>query len=154
MGIVISLAITVINTILRESLRRSAKYEGHHTESDKLSSAFSKMWILQFVNTAIILIIINNRLSADGLITRITKATGTSGVLFNGSYSDFSTDWYAVVGITLFTNAFIGGIIPVAGISTFFIGKAKRCWDRGCTRNVKKTKKILQEDYEAVYTGA
>ena len=122
MGIVISFAITIINTILRESLRRSAKYEGHHTESDKLSSAFSKMWVLQFVNTAIILIIINNRLSPDGFITRITEATGTSGILFDGSYSDFNTDWYDLVGITLFTNAFIGGITPLAGLSTYFIG--------------------------------
>lgn len=122
MGIVISISITVINTILRESLRSSAKFEGHYTVSEKLSSAFSKMWVLQFLNTAIILLIINNRLSDNGLITKLTKTTGTSGILFNGDYSDFSTDWYAVVGITIFTNSFIGGLTPVAGLSAYFVG--------------------------------
>ena len=122
MGIIISISITVINTILRESLRASAKFEGHYTVSEKLSSAFSKMWVLQFVNTAIILIIINNRLSPNGLITALTETTGTSGILFNGDYPDFNTEWYAVVGITIFTNSFIGAITPVAGLSAYFIG--------------------------------
>ena len=116
------MAITIINTILRESLRASAKLEGHYTVSERLSSAFSKMWVLQFVNTAIILIIINNRLSSNGLITALTETTGTSGILFNGDYSDFNTEWYAVVGITIFTNSFIGAITPVAGLSAYFIG--------------------------------
>ena len=153
MGIIISVSIAIINTILRESLRLSAKFEGHYTVSEKLSSAFSKMWVLQFVNTAIILIIINNRFSPDGLITTVTRATGTSGILFNGDYADFNTEWYALVGITIFTNAFIGGIAPVGGISTYFIGLLKRCWDRGCSKDIRKTKKIIQEEYEAVYTG-
>ena len=99
------------------------------------------------------MLIINNRLSPNGLITSLTKATGTSGILFNGDYSDFSTDWYAVVGITIFTNAFIGGISPVGGIAALFVGHFKRCLDRGCSKDVKKTKKIMQEEYEAVYTG-
>lgn len=30
----------------------------------------------------------------------------------------------------------------------------KRCCDRGCTTNVKKTSKNLQIDYETVYTGS
>lgn len=153
MGIIISISITVINTILRESLRSSAKFEGHYTVSEKLSSAFSKMWVLQFINTAIILIIINNRLSPNGIITRLTETTGTSGILFNGDYSDFNTEWYSVVGITIFTNSFIGALTPVAGLSAYFIGGFKRCLDRGCSKDIRKTKKIMQEEYEAVYTG-
>ena len=153
LGIIISISIVAINTVLRESLRASSKFEGHYTVSEKLSSSFSKMWVLQFLNTAIILIIINNRLSPNGLITTVTKATGTSGFLFNGDYSDFNTEWYALVGITIFTNAFIGGITPVSGLSAYFIGLFKRCLDRGCSKDIRKTKKIMQAEYEAVYTG-
>jgi hypothetical protein len=29
----------------------------------------------------------------------------------------------------------------------------RRCWDRRCTSNSKKTRQIEQEDYEKVYTG-
>jgi len=34
-----------------------------------------------------------------------------------------------------------------------FIGSLMRCCDRGCTLNTLKTKKLLQEDYEELYTG-
>jgi hypothetical protein len=30
----------------------------------------------------------------------------------------------------------------------------RRCWDRKCTCNRKKTKQLLQEDYEEINTGS
>ena len=60
-----------LNFILRFTLRSSTKYEGHHTATGQLNSAFSKMWVVQFVNTAVILLMINNRLNDDGLIRRV-----------------------------------------------------------------------------------
>jgi len=112
------------------------------------------MWIIQFVNTAVILIIINNSVVNDSAIDKATTATGTSGFLFHGSYPDFNSSWYEVIGITLFTNAFITGVSAASPISAWFIGCFKRCCDRRCTCDEKKTNKILQEDYEAVYSGS
>jgi len=60
LGILISLALSGINGVLRFTLKKSSTFEGHHSVTLQLSSAFSKMWIIQFVNTAIILIVINN----------------------------------------------------------------------------------------------
>lgn len=68
LGYAISLFISSLNGILRFTLRNSTNFEGHHDVTSRLSSAFSKMWIVQFVNTAVILIIINNSLSEGGLI--------------------------------------------------------------------------------------
>jgi len=34
-----------------------------------------------------------------------------------------------------------------------FLSSIKRCWDRKCTCNEKKTRKLTQEDYENVYVG-
>ena len=111
------------------------------------------MWIIQFVNTAVILLIINNRLNDDGLIRRVLKSTGTQDLAFDGDYADFNTEWYNVVGITIFTTAFINGITPVLTLLQMCIASCKRCCDRGCSSDRSKTKKIIQSEYEAIYTG-
>ena len=144
---------SALNFILRESLRRSSRLEGHHTIGRQLSSAFSKMWVVQFVNTAVILIIINNRLSDDGLIRRVLKTTGTASFAFDGKYPDFTTQWYSVVGITIFTTAFINAITPIFTMAAMITAGCKRCCDRGCSGDRKKTRKTIQSEYEDVYTG-
>jgi len=78
---------------------------------------------------------------------------GLNGLFFNGSFSDFTPEWYDVVGMTIFTTAFINGISPIFTVSAYFIAHFKRCLDRGCTRNEKKTKKIVQTEYEELYSG-
>ena len=35
----------------------------------------------------------------------------------------------------------------------FILPASIRCCDRGCTRDMKRTKQVLQEDYEEMYTG-
>lgn len=71
------------------------------------------MWIIQFINTAVILLIINMKLS-KGLISSLLETLGLEDTFFNGPYADFNTDWYNVVGITIFTTAFINGFVPFA----------------------------------------
>ena len=150
---VISLALSAINATLRVVIKTSTKFEGHHSITDQLSSSFSKMWIIQFVNTAVILVMINNSLSDGGFIRKALNATGTSSLVFNGKYSDFSQQWYSVVGITLLTTCFINGVSPIVNLGFWGLACCKRFLDRGCTNDSKKTRKILQEDYEATYTG-
>jgi len=65
---VVSVSLSIINGLLRYLLRNSSKLEGHHTVTSQLQSAFSKMWVLQYFNTAIILLIVKNRLAGTGLI--------------------------------------------------------------------------------------
>ena len=153
LAVMISIAMSALNFLLRFTLRKSTKYEGHHTVTSQLSSAFSKMWVVQFVNTAVILLIINNRLNDDGLIRRVLKSTGTENLAFDGDYADFNTEWYNIVGITIFTTAFINGITPVFTLLQMCIAGCKRCLDRGCSSDRSKTSKIIQSEYEAVYTG-
>lgn len=83
-GTLVSLSITLINAILRTVLRKSSNFEGHHSVTGQLASAFSKMWIVQFVNTAVILIIVNNNIGGEGILGGILEAIGLNGLLFNG----------------------------------------------------------------------
>lgn len=112
------------------------------------------MWVLQFVNTAIILLIINNRLADHGIIRRALIATGAHGFAFNGEFHDFDPKWYSVVGVTIFTTCLINGLTPIAVVNEWAVGYAKGCvLDRGCSRDEKKTKKVIQSEYEKVYLG-
>ena len=51
------------------------------------------------------------------------------------------------------TTAIINGISPVFALSAWVLAALKRWCDRGCSSNLKKTGKTIQEEYEATYTG-
>ena len=117
LGYSISFFIGTVNNLLAKALRNSSKHEGHHTVTEQLGSAFSKMWIVQFFNTALILILINNRLSSRGFIKRVLGQAGISDLVFEGDYYEFSSEWYKVIGITIFTSAVINGFTPASSVS-------------------------------------
>jgi hypothetical protein len=49
----------------------------------------------------------------------------------------------------------ISTVSPHIGNSAAIIQQSiARCWDRKCTCNKKRTRQLLQEDYEAVNTGS
>ena len=74
--------------------------------------------------------------------------------LFAGKYNDFTVEWYRVVGSTISFTMLINIVSPHVGA---LIGMLKsgvvRCLDRGCSCDKRRTKELLQEDYENKYTG-
>ena len=74
--------------------------------------------------------------------------------IFNGEYADFTVSWYRNVGTTL-TIAMIMNIITphIAENILYILPAISRCIDRGCTRDIRKTRQVLQEDYEEMYSG-
>ena len=61
--------------------------------------------------------------------------------LLNGKYVDFTVPWYRSVGTTL-TIAMIMNIVTphIAENMLFALPACRRCCDRKCTRDMKKTK--------------
>lgn len=50
------------------------------------------------------------------------KTTGTQNYIFNGKYTDFTPEWFGVVGITIFTTAFINGFTPMSNLYQWCMG--------------------------------
>ena len=69
-------------------------------------------------------------------------------------YSEFTSEWYQRVGSTIvYTMVLMVVTNPVSNLVMQLLRKLILCWDRGCSRDEKSTKKLVQEDYENVNIG-
>ena len=69
--------------------------------------------------------------------------------LFQGDYSDFTVEWYRVVGSTISFTMLINIVTPhVGAFIGIIISGIRRCWDRKCTCDMRRTRRRVQEDYE------
>lgn len=138
--------ISVMNAVLRIFLREFVAFEKHHTITRRLASAISKMWLGQFFNVAIIIYLINARY--EKLFN-----PGKDALFLAGKYTDFSGDWYGEVGAAIAITTFITSVFPIINIATIFVSGFKRCCDRSCRCDPRRTKQLLQRKYEALYMG-
>lgn len=117
-------------------------------------SAFVKITILQYINIAVIVLLIN----FNGRI--ISDNFKVEAYVFNGQYSDFTSDWYRDIGATLCVTLFLQTFTQ-HGSKIFWpvVSCLLRCWDRDCSKSMLKedgdvnTKQTSQSKLEDVYTG-
>ena len=64
-GVVYGIAffISILTYCMRKIVQWLTRTEGHHTVTAELTSITRKVWMFQFVNTALVLLIINSRFS-------------------------------------------------------------------------------------------
>jgi len=103
------------------------------------------MALLSFLNSGVVILLINFKLES---------MSDSSVPLLKGEYKKFSSEWYRLVGSTICLTVIFMAIMPhVANMSMQVMFCTKRCWDRRCTCDLKKTRKLTQWDYEDVNTG-
>jgi hypothetical protein len=91
------------------------------------------MFLVQFINTGVVILLVNARVSEIALPDFIP--------LFAGKYNDFSVEWYKFVGSTISFTMLINIVSPHAGaLIGVFISGLTRCLDRGCSCDPKRTK--------------
>lgn len=125
------------------------------------------MTILQFINIAIIILIINIDLTSPEDAVGDDEPPLFLGFLpiFNGEYADFDSAWFSQVGKTLTLTLLINIFTPhISKLSLPFLKLLKRCLDRGCSQRVWRakakpedsdvnTKLLIQSDLNVLYTG-
>eukprot|EP00742_Colponemidia_sp_Colp-10_P005016 GILJ01005359.1.p1 GENE.GILJ01005359.1~~GILJ01005359.1.p1 ORF type:complete len:1183 (+),score=192.60 GILJ01005359.1:83-3631(+) len=141
------LIVIFVNTAIRAVLKLLARAEKHHSVTDEYAAAVYKIFIAMFVNTAFLALIINANLFAVGV-------KFPTSLIFDGPYGDFSDSWYQTVGASIVLTMCINMVAPVIASSVFrLLAKYGQCRDRGCSKDMRKTKKITQREYEAQYMG-
>lgn len=135
---------SAINVFLKTALRLFSAYERRHDKTDLVISNTFKMFIVQFLNTGIIILVVN---------AKFDFMPSWSPIL-NGDYDDFTSEWYKHIGVSIILTMLIGIFSPHLANGTFWlIGSLKRLCDRRCSCDKKKTKQLYQADYENMYMG-
>ncbi|KAG2449462.1 hypothetical protein HYH02_005607 [Chlamydomonas schloesseri] len=105
--VAISFVIAIINAILVTTLRMCKFYVERHWTTTRTELSFA-VWtyIVKMVNSVAVLLIVNcSTLSKLQSQAVSSKATGSnkwlSNLILNGSYSDFTPEWYETVGFSI-----------------------------------------------------
>jgi hypothetical protein len=136
----------VLNALIVSILVALSSFQRFLNKTEEKASSIVKMFLVQFINTGLVLLLVNARISGVNLPSAFP--------IFAGRFSDFTVEWYKNVGstisLTMFINIFtphIGGFVAVIKDSIF------QCLDRKCRRDKRITKQFLQEDYNNIYMG-
>lgn len=82
--VVASAVVVIVNIVLKTALRAFASFERHTSESAKASAVALKMFAAQFLNTAIIVLVVNAALSLSAVPVigeLLRESTATSSVI-------------------------------------------------------------------------
>jgi Calcium-dependent channel, 7TM region, putative phosphate len=130
-------SVSVLNFVLQHVMLYFAKYEKHESLSAKVFSEMRKLFLVLFVNTAVIVLIININLQSISSYTLIG--------LGNGNYSDFTSSWFVIVGagfaVTIVVQTCTMTFMPLLTSSLMRV-----CRKRSA-RHIK-TQEILNTAYE------
>jgi len=129
-----AMIIVFINVLAKALLRFISRFERAKDRTYELVSSTFKMFILQFLNTGVVILLVNLDL---GVSYRDFP-------IFEGEYPSFTVQWYRVIGSTLVLMMLFNSISPhLSNLAFQMLFGTLRCCDRRCTCDSKRTKKLL-----------
>ena len=115
LGVIVGAAamIATLNTVLKFVLKGLARFEGHASLSDEAASISTNLFVVQFINTALISYFVNLSYDGEGFgaVAEVLQLFG----LFDGDYEGFPPEWYTGVGAALILTMILQIFIPHAG---------------------------------------
>lgn len=142
----VTIGIVAINFILRMFIIKLIIYIGKDTESEQTRLITNGVFIVQFFNTALLLLMVNANLAEQGSFFDIFSRTV--------GMPDFNTQWFNDIGTTLVGAMLFNVYWPVFEFFVFFgIRSLKRALDRGFSCNFEKTKTSNIQMYIEIYSG-
>lgn len=146
-GTSVSMIIVVVNQILKMVIISGITWVGEDTNSEQLSSITNGVFIAQFFNTGLLILLVN------GNMTEHSPKFFTKYIA--GSFYDYMPDWYSEVGAKIVTTMIVNAILPFVTLATSFIIPALKIkLDQKFSGDVYKTKKTSFAAYRELYTGA
>lgn len=131
--------IVVLQTII-------TNFERNKTMTDDLSSNMFKCFITQFINTAVVILLVNIRVES-------IQKDNPDFFILAGAYDDLNPAWYANVGTTIAFTMFINVFTPhISALIIWMIYSCRRCSDSGCDGK-KLTSKYTKKNYFQLYVG-
>lgn len=139
--------IPIINAIVVIILKCLTSFEKNKTLSKDMSGNMWKMFIIQFINSGLLMLIVNMKIS-------IIHDTIKNFPFLTGSFTDMDIGWYNKVGNVILFSMILNIITPhIASILFMFLKYVLRCCDSGCSCGKDRTRKKFKRDYMSLYTG-
>ena len=136
--------------IIRDITIKLITWIGYDTHSEQLTKITNGVFIGQFFNTAILLLLV---------YANFTDSSLPLTSFFNGPFYDYSDRWYAIVGSQIVKTMVINSILPpitegVGVIMAWFFRRKDQGWERGKVERFYKTKTTQIYQYLDLYSGA
>lgn len=127
----VAMSIVVINIILKMIMLVLVKWIGYHTESEQTSQIMSSIFITQFFNTGILLILTNANTADAGLFF----------LPFKGKYNDLNSDWYNDIGASFIITMGTAAVMPAIELCIAYgMQFAFQFMDKGFSLSAQTTK--------------
>ncbi|CAK84170.1 unnamed protein product (macronuclear) [Paramecium tetraurelia] len=148
---IIVAGLIAINVLIQYILIFLSKWEAHLMISEEYSSRILKIFLAQFLNTGLILLISNIDF---GNSTR-NDAPKTVRFLFGGKYGDIDSKWCQNIGIVLLLTLLINILTqPIMLMVEIIIRYVRKAYDQcSCCLNEKKTRQQNYQDFKDLYKG-
>jgi len=155
-----SVSIVVVNVVLRSLLMRMTAMEAHRTSSSETGALSVKVFLAQFVNTAVVFLLVNAAYDVPtAAVSRLSTAVSSGGAAGSGGgvdiisvlasgFSDFSSLWYADVGF---------GITVAVMVSTALshvqggVALASWAWARRCRLSRRLFLAVEQSEVDELF---
>jgi hypothetical protein len=135
--------IFVLNVLLNPLLVFLVKYERHHSNSGEQRSLMVKLFLAQFFNSSINLLIIAGAFPG---LKAYFKGTIAEGVLFEGDIADANPDWYSDVGSPLLFAIVSSPLSARLGTLVRFITYRVKRW-------LSMSSAVTQDELNAAFEG-
>jgi hypothetical protein len=140
----------VINGILTLACSILGSFRKNDSSAANFRATTFAIFISQYVNTAIIILLAHNSF----LWSEETRAEYSKANVLVGVFDEFDDQWYLRIGSSIiFAQAAMVFFPHIFTILESMHLCCRRCIDRSCSFNTKKTHKIIQSEYEDLYTG-
>ena len=141
--------IVVVNTLLTELAIGLITWIGYDTHSEMLTKITNGVFLAQFFNTALVLLLVEANFSET-----FTFAAGA----FNGAYPDYVPSWYEVTGDTFVQTMLINAFFPVimqviADLQVWLFRRMDQGWEKDPMERPYKTKLTQVSQYVEMYSG-
>ena len=141
-----SQSIVILNYVLRVFIIMLIKYIGKDTESEQTKLIVNGVFLVQYLNTGFLLLLVNANMTEQGPIL---------GFFFTGGIADFNSPWFNDIGNTIIGAMMYNIYWPIVEFFLFWgMRTGFRMLDRGiCSCDTYKTKKTTLQQYVEIYSG-
>jgi hypothetical protein len=143
--------VAIVNLVLQVTVDAVGKHLYKPTNTTE-GNRFRIMTIFlsQYINTAIIVLLAYNSF----VFSKEKISENNPKYFLIGAFDEFNARWYLQIGSPLIMTIVFQILTPHFGmlIHALWMGSI-RCADRRCSLNKAVTKRVIQSDYEDLYTG-